>query len=214
MDFWLAWELCLYLALLQGPHLDQVQDFQLLHLPTNRITIFTFKTNKTTLVESANLSVVDSSKENPKRLRRSKQPSERVHALSTAEAPYCSLDLDYHEAAAELDSLYKFSPTTTDEVKKVDIVRSQRKSSADVVVITSNQKRKPVKENEDEKINRLVSDYSTSTDFGSLDWKKIKIPLVLPSSEHTRLFKLLQTMKVKISCVPQICFFYIQVLNV
>ncbi|KAF5771433.1 putative RNA polymerase sigma-70 region 3, RNA polymerase sigma-70 region 2 [Helianthus annuus] len=41
----------------------------------------------------------------------------------------------------------------------------------------------------------------------------MKIPPVLPSSEHTRLFKLLQTMKVKISCVPQICFFYIQVLN-
>ncbi|KAF5771432.1 hypothetical protein HanRHA438_Chr14g0682431 [Helianthus annuus] len=52
--------------------------------PTKRITIFAFKTNNTALVKSTNLSVVDSSKENPKRLRRSKQPSERVHALSTA----------------------------------------------------------------------------------------------------------------------------------
>ncbi|XP_076917046.1 RNA polymerase sigma factor sigE, chloroplastic/mitochondrial-like [Bidens hawaiensis] len=210
--------------------------------PTKRITILAFKTDKTkntalvTSKESANLSV-DTSKENPKRLRRSKKPSERVHALSTAEAPYCSLDLDYLEAAAELNRLYKLSPTITDsdtenhdhQVKRarkgrkkisddskkpeikttVDIVRSQRKmsprltlenrvhlkSKKDVAVITSSQKRKNVKDNEDEKINKLVRDYSASTDLGSLDWKRMKIPPVLPSSEHTRLFKLLQTMK-------------------
>lgn len=215
--------------------------------PTKRITItiLAFKTDKTkntALVsskESANLSV-DTSKENPKRLRRSrsKKPSERVQALSTAEAPSCSLDLDYSEAAAELNRLYKLSPTTIDSdteedhdtpVKtvrrgrkkisetskktesrtKVDIVRGQHrklhrltlenriqlKNKKDVSVITSNRKRKHVKVNEDEKINRLVKDYTASTDLGSLDWKKMKIPPVLPSSEHTRLFKLLQTMK-------------------
>ncbi|KAJ0705573.1 putative RNA polymerase sigma-70 region 3, RNA polymerase sigma-70 region 2 [Helianthus annuus] len=179
--YFLAWELSPYLALLQGS-----ARFSTRTSPTKRITIFAFKTNNTTLVESANLSVVDSSKENPKRLRQSKQPSERVHALSTVEAPYCSLDLDYHEAAVELDSLYKLSLATTenhdnrlkrgrkrisDEVKKVDIVRGQRKkfrrltienrihlkNKKDVAVITSNQKRKPVKENEDEKINRLAT---------------------------------------------------------
>ncbi|KAK1432282.1 hypothetical protein QVD17_09177 [Tagetes erecta] len=211
--------------------------------PTKRITILAFKTDKTkntasvTSKESANLSV-DTSKENPKRLRRTKKPSERVHALSTAEAPYCSLDLDYHEAAAEVNRLYKLSPTTIDsdtdnrdnqlkktrrgrkktststssdnskksEIRTVDIMRGQHKkfhrltlenrihlkSKKDVAVI---QKRKHVKGNEEKKINRLVSNYSASTDLGSLDWKKMKIPPVLPSSEHTRLFKLLQTMK-------------------
>ncbi|KAI3800215.1 hypothetical protein L1987_35526 [Smallanthus sonchifolius] len=201
--------------------------------PTKRVTILAFKTKNTPLVsskESANLSV-DTSKENPERLRRrSKKPS----ALSTAEAPYCPLDLDYHEAAAELNRLYKLSPTTVDsdtenhdnqakrgrkkisddgkkpEIKTtVDIVRGQHKkfhrltlenrihlkNKKDVPVTTSNQKRKHVKDNEEEKIDRLVKDYSASTDLGSLDWKKMKIPPVLPSSEHTRLFKLLQTMK-------------------
>ncbi|KAK1409099.1 hypothetical protein QVD17_35624 [Tagetes erecta] len=208
--------------------------------PTKRITILAFKTDKNTALvtskESANLS----SKENPKRLRRTKKPSERVHALSTtAEAPYCSLDLDYHEAAAELNRLYKLSPTTIDtdnhddqlkkttrrgrkktstststssdnsnkpEIRTVDIVRGQHKKFHRLTLenrihlknkkdVTSNQKRKHVKGNEEEKINRLVSNYSASTDLGSLDWKKMKIPPVLPSSEHTRLFKLLQTMK-------------------
>ncbi|KAI3792982.1 hypothetical protein L1987_35594 [Smallanthus sonchifolius] len=196
--------------------------------PTKRVTILAFKTDKTkntALVsskESANLSV-DTSKENPKRLRRrSKKPS----ALSTAEAPCCPLDLDYHEAAAELNRLYKLSPTTVDsdnqpkrgrkkisddskkpEIKTtVDIVhkkfhrltlenRIHLKTKKDVPVTTSNQKRKHVKDNEEERIDRLVRNYSASTDLGSLDWKKMKIPPVLPSSEHTRLFKLLQTMK-------------------
>ncbi|KAJ0558929.1 putative RNA polymerase sigma-70 region 3, RNA polymerase sigma-70 region 2 [Helianthus annuus] len=197
------------------------------------ITVLAFKTDKTkntTLVsskESANLSV-DTPKESPKRHRRSKKSSERVQALSTAEAPYCSLDLDYLEAAAELNRIYKLSPTTTEsdtvdcdsEVKRgrkkipeisktPDVVRGRHKrfprltlenrihlkNKKDVAPITSNQKRKRVKDNEDEKINMLVGDNSTSTDLGSLDWKKMKIPPVLPSSEHTRLFKLLQTMK-------------------
>nr|GEV86527.1 RNA polymerase sigma factor sigE, chloroplastic/mitochondrial [Tanacetum cinerariifolium] len=56
-------------------------------------------------------------------------------------------------------------------------------------------KRKHIKVNEDEKINRLVKDYSASIKLGSLDSKKMKIPPVLPSSEHTRLFNLVQTIK-------------------
>ncbi|PWA95406.1 RNA polymerase sigma-70 [Artemisia annua] len=208
-----------------------------------RATILAFKTDKTkntalvSSTDSANLSV-DTSKKTTKRLRRSKKPSERVQAVSTVEAPYCSLDLDYLEAAAELDRLYKLSPATIDsdtdedhvsQVKKVrrgrkknpdtsektatrptvDIVRSKHKkvrrltlenrihlkSKSDVPVISSNQKRKHFKVNDDEKVNRLVKENSASTDLGSLDWKKMKIPPVLPSSEHTRLFKLVQTMK-------------------
>ncbi|GJR20208.1 RNA polymerase sigma factor sigE, chloroplastic/mitochondrial [Tanacetum coccineum] len=217
--------------------------FSNLPIPTKRPTILAFKTDKTkntalvSSTESTNLSV-DTSKKTTKRLRRSKKPSERVQAVSTAEAPSCSLDLDYYEAAAELDRLYKLSPATIDsdtdedhvnQVKKarrgrkkipdtsdkpatkptVDIVRSQHKkvhrltlenrihlkSKSDVPVISSSQKRKHVKVNEHEKINRLVKEYSSSTELGSLDWKKMKIPPVLPSSEHTRLFKLVQTMK-------------------
>ncbi|KAF9602087.1 hypothetical protein IFM89_024854 [Coptis chinensis] len=43
--------------------------------------------------------------------------------------------------------------------------------------------------------DRLVREYSASTDLVSLDWRKMKIPPVLPSSEHTLLFKLMQPMK-------------------
>ena len=57
-------------------------------------------------------------------------------------------------------------------------------------------RRKKSTENESEKIDRLVRDYSASTDLVSLDWKKMKIPPVLPSTEHTWLFKLMQPMKV------------------
>lgn len=45
---------------------------------------------------------------------------------------------------------------------------------------------------------RLLRDYSVSTDLVSLDWKKMKIPAVLSSSEHTSLFKLLQPVKVSL----------------
>ncbi|XP_057546790.1 RNA polymerase sigma factor sigE, chloroplastic/mitochondrial [Amaranthus tricolor] len=46
-----------------------------------------------------------------------------------------------------------------------------------------------------DKIDTLVREYSSSTDLASLDWKKMKIPPVLPSSEHTWLFKLMEPMK-------------------
>lgn len=51
---------------------------------------------------------------------------------------------------------------------------------------------------EEEKIEKLVRDYSSSTDLVSLDWKKMKIPPVLPSTEHAWLFKLMQPMKVRL----------------
>ncbi|XP_010671515.1 RNA polymerase sigma factor sigE, chloroplastic/mitochondrial [Beta vulgaris subsp. vulgaris] len=55
--------------------------------------------------------------------------------------------------------------------------------------------KKKVVKNEDEKIDELVRHYSASTDLASLDWKKMKIPPVLPSSEHTWLFKLMEPTK-------------------
>ncbi|XP_059462714.1 RNA polymerase sigma factor sigE, chloroplastic/mitochondrial-like [Corylus avellana] len=48
---------------------------------------------------------------------------------------------------------------------------------------------------ENAKIEKLVREYSASTDLVSLDWKKMRIPPVLPSSEHVWLFKLMQPMK-------------------
>ncbi|KAK9724735.1 hypothetical protein RND81_05G095400 [Saponaria officinalis] len=50
--------------------------------------------------------------------------------------------------------------------------------------------------NDEEKIEQLLREYSASTDMVSLDWKKMKIPPVLPSSEHNWLFKLLEPRKV------------------
>lgn len=53
---------------------------------------------------------------------------------------------------------------------------------------------------EEEDVERLVREYSVSSmDLVTLDWKKMKIPPVLSSSEQARLFKLMQPMKVR-SC--------------
>ncbi|CAH8342493.1 unnamed protein product [Eruca vesicaria subsp. sativa] len=50
------------------------------------------------------------------------------------------------------------------------------------------------KQQEEDKIERLVREYSASNDIVSLDWKKMKIPPVVSSTEHTWLFKLMQPM--------------------
>ncbi|KAL8049508.1 hypothetical protein ABFX02_06G024300 [Erythranthe guttata] len=63
------------------------------------------------------------------------------------------------------------------------------------VPLLSQKKEVNNKSDDDEKIDRLLRDYSISSDFFSLDWKKTKIPPVLPSSEHVWLFKLMQPMK-------------------
>ncbi|XP_038685114.1 RNA polymerase sigma factor sigE, chloroplastic/mitochondrial isoform X2 [Tripterygium wilfordii] len=63
-----------------------------------------------------------------------------------------------------------------------------------VEAIASVRKRKDGKD-EHEKIEQLVREYSGATDLGSLDWKRMKIPPVLPSSEHVWLFKLMQPMQ-------------------
>ena len=48
--------------------------------------------------------------------------------------------------------------------------------------------------NKIEKIEELIREYSVSTDFVSMDWKRMRIPPVLSSSEHAWLFKLMQPM--------------------
>lgn len=208
-----------------------------------RPSLVSFKNGKTknaALVaprESLSLPV-EGSNVNEKRLKRVVKRPERVKAVSVQEAASSTLELDYNEAAARLENIYKLSPATSvldTEVKDLGmkrgqrrrkgmkeaneetekgtnytVVRSPRKKSKrlnldkrvalrekrDSEAITSSQKRKSSEDDEDENINRLLREYSTSsTDFTSLDWKKMKIPPVLPSSEHSWLFKLMQPMK-------------------
>ena len=42
----------------------------------------------------------------------------------------------------------------------------------------------------------LLREYAVSTDMGSLDWRRMKIPPVLTSAQSARLFKIVQPMKV------------------
>lgn len=180
---------------------------------------------------------LETNKENEKRLRKVKKRTERVNVLLTDQPSPSTSDLDYNEAAAKLEYIFKQSPTTVitiDEVKDQRIKRRQprrkktgevedkEKQTADNVVrnqrkkerrltlekrialrtkkagefLASSQKIKHKNHDEDVKTDRLVRDYSASTDLVSLDWKKMKIPPVLPSSEHSWLFKLMQPMKV------------------
>ena len=42
----------------------------------------------------------------------------------------------------------------------------------------------------------LLREHAVSTDMGSLDWRRMKIPPVLTSAQSSRLFKIVQPMKV------------------
>ncbi|GAB4858413.1 hypothetical protein Ancab_009886 [Ancistrocladus abbreviatus] len=207
-----------------------------------RPLILGFKTNKNnspTLVaplESIPLPI-EESKEQKKKVRTVAKSSRGVRAVNAQAASRYATELDYNEAAAKLESIYKLSPGTdasdlgeTDQMvtrdsrrrrKTAEMDEEMEKSTTGKVVrgrmkkakrlsldkrielkennegkvIPLTQKKKAV-EYEDEKIEELVREYSASTDLVSLDWKKMKIPPVLPSSEHTWLFKLMQPMKV------------------
>ncbi|XP_051121333.1 RNA polymerase sigma factor sigE, chloroplastic/mitochondrial-like [Andrographis paniculata] len=77
--------------------------------------------------------------------------------------------------------------------KRISLKRMKIESKA--LDSSSSQNSEKTRASEDEKIDRLLRDYSASTDLVSLDWKKMKIPPVLTSSEHSWLFKLIQPMK-------------------
>ncbi|XAR52245.1 hypothetical protein NMG60_11020204 [Bertholletia excelsa] len=209
--------------------------------PVRRPTTLSFKRNEGTntalVAPHEPLSIpVETTKENQKRRRRARKSSESVKALSTDEALPCTLEMDYNEAAAKLENIYKLSPVadlsdvkgTNGEVRRGrhqrrkireseenmenkvadNVVRNRQKKpkrlnfdmrialrkSKDSGMVSSIQQRRQA-ENEEDGINKLVREYSVSTDLVSLDWKKMKIPSVLPSSEHTWLFKLMQPMK-------------------
>lgn len=181
-------------------------------------------------------SPVETQKKHQKKLRNGSKSSRRRAVLADEVSPY-SLELDYNDAAAKLENIFKLDSIpktydreditggkrrgrkrkkkTTEGDKKEDnevgqtVVRSQRtkakrlnldkrivlKHNKDNEAVASVRKKKNCK-GEDEKIERLVRDYSASTDLVSLDWKKMKIPPVLPSTEHAWLFKLMQPLKV------------------
>ena len=195
------------------------------------------KSNKTALVaphEKIPLPI-ETTKEK-KRHGKSKKSSDRLKAVRTQVSP-CTLDVDYNEAAAKLENIYRLSPgTDTSDVEDVNGVirrRRQRKrktsecekendSTTSKIIVRNQAKRakrlslqkrialrinsdeklvtlvgkKKGRKNENEKIDELVREYSSSTDLVSLDWKKMKIPPVLSSSEHVWLFKMMQPMKV------------------
>lgn len=176
---------------------------------------------------------IETAKVHKKRLRKTKKLPNRVKAASTDEAFPSTLDVDYNEEAAKLESIYKLSPVSdtgneedmdgrikrasrrrkkTDDDDQIDndnVVRNQnkkvkrlsldkriamRQNKIEEVAVPTRKKRNV--KNKVEKIEELVREYSSSTDLVSMDWKKMKIPPVLPSSEHTWLFKLMQPMKV------------------
>ncbi|KAM7267834.1 hypothetical protein ACFE04_010000 [Oxalis oulophora] len=169
----------------------------------------------------------------PGHVKTQKVQKKRVGSTSSSKA---AAEVDYSEAAAKLESLFKLSPEldSCDQVESITGTRKRgrpkgRKNSKNdekrensmirTTVIRSRTKRVKrlglderialrnnkeeekvvVRKNkvtiENEKIDRLVRGYSSSTDLVSLDWKKMKIPSVLPASEHTWLFKLMQPMK-------------------
>ncbi|KAK7385029.1 hypothetical protein VNO78_30736 [Psophocarpus tetragonolobus] len=193
------------------------------------------KSNKTVLVslqEQIPLPV-ETAKKQQKRVGKTNESLKRVRAVATDETSPLTLDVDYNEAAAKLENIYKLSTVSdTCNVEDVDsrierllrrkkvgdehddgncdnVVRNQNrkakrlsldkrialKNNAKEEAIVQNQKKRNVKNNRVENIDVLIREYSASTDLVSTDWKKMKIPPVLPSSEHARLFKLMQPMK-------------------
>lgn len=213
-----------------------------------RPAALSFKTGKTknaalVVPQESHPLPMETSKENEKRVKRAGRRPKRVEAVSVDQATPSTLELDYNEAAAKLEHIYKRSPASSEcetellkeregkrgrQRKAVEetnveankgttyaVVRSGRRKSKrlsldkrialrkkkDIEALTLSQRKKLTEHDEDEKIDRLVREYSASTDFGSLDWKKMKIPSVLSSTEHAWLFKLMQPLKVSMTLV-------------
>lgn len=194
------------------------------------------KQNDTTLVATQEKipMQVDTAKTHKKRIAKTKKLPKKARVVFTEETFPSSLDVDYNEAAAILENIYKLSPTSdvcnADYIDcKIKRVSRRGKKIGDVskeeldndrVVRNQNVKAKrldlderiALKKNNSEdaiptrkkrnvtskieKIDELLREYSVPADFVSLDWKKMKIPPVLHSSEHAFLFKLMQPMKV------------------
>ena len=185
--------------------------------------------------ESTNSALITPGEQVSEKQKEKRVVTRRKPCKDQNSAPSCSLGVDYNEAAARLESIYKLSPPATSleedviDASKGKVSRRRKRKESDggeekKVVVRSNVKKekrlnldkrialkrniqeKPVivsaqkkvtkRQQEEEKIERLVRDYSASNDVVSLDWKKMKMPPVLSSTEHTWLFKLMQPMKV------------------
>ncbi|PNX91802.1 RNA polymerase sigma factor sigE chloroplastic/mitochondrial-like, partial [Trifolium pratense] len=173
-------------------------------------------------------------KTHKKRIAKTNKLPKKEKAVFTEENFPSSLDVDYNEAAAILENIYKLSPPSDafdvdyikskikrvsrrgkkiDDVSKEElnddrVVRSQKTKAKRMNlderialkttdnsedVIPTRKKRNG--RNRIEKIDELLREYSAPASLVSLDWKKMKIPPVLPNSEHAFLFKLMQPMK-------------------
>ncbi|XP_062181103.1 RNA polymerase sigma factor sigE, chloroplastic/mitochondrial-like [Phragmites australis] len=128
---------------------------------------------------------------------------------------------DYSEVAAALESIYKLSPAVVEEKHDEDnkSMKGKKKRKGRVgrstVIVRSRRKRRGrrmdlgkrvemksregdaggKKEEVREFEEMLLREHSVSTDMGSLDWKRMKIPPVLSSAQSARLFKTMQPMK-------------------
>ncbi|XP_031473597.1 RNA polymerase sigma factor sigE, chloroplastic/mitochondrial isoform X1 [Nymphaea colorata] len=162
--------------------------------------------------------------------RRGRKPRKTANA-----AVIDIVEIDYDEAAAALENIYKLSPTHVPDMeleaprdrnrrkrskKDQGTANSESDAGASGVVFngrrrskrlslesrialknikkeetTSGSKLQDKRARETGDVDRLLREHSASTDLVSTDWKKMKIPPVLPSSEHTWLFKLMQPMK-------------------
>nr|AKC88727.1 sigma factor [California macrophylla] len=197
------------------------------------------KHNKLTLVgarEKIPLPIETPKKERKRRGRGTKA-SKRVKAVCVEEASPCTLDMDYDEAAAKLENLFKLSPVIdSSEDEAIDdvmrrrlqrrrrvngddrkpekrgtdnVVRSQVKKVKrldldkrialrrikDEKMNASSIQRNEEPKDETEKKKKLVREHSASVNLVHVDWKRMKMPPVLPSSEQAWLFRLMQPMK-------------------
>ncbi|OAY85601.1 RNA polymerase sigma factor sigE, chloroplastic/mitochondrial, partial [Ananas comosus] len=124
-----------------------------------------------------------------------------------APAPPCAPELDYDELAAALENIYKLSPGEVSDEERLGggdgdagVVRSRRRRAKRLSLEKRVALRRGKGEGERREhggdVEELVRDNSASMDLARLDWRRMRIPPVLGSAEHSRLFELMQPMKV------------------
>ncbi|KAL5230625.1 hypothetical protein ABZP36_029401 [Zizania latifolia] len=160
----------------------------------------------------------------PEKQSMTKLPPPPQPTTSRTAAPEAERErTDYNEVAAALESIYKLSPAVVDEKDGDDdkSKKAKRKKKGRVgrkaAVTVSSRRRiggqrmdlgKRVRmrregeagagkgeEKEREFEEMLLREHAVSTDMGSLDWKRMKIPPVLSSPQSARLFRIMQPMK-------------------
>ncbi|KAJ1395744.1 Winged helix-like DNA-binding domain superfamily [Sesbania bispinosa] len=153
---------------------------------------------------------IETAKTQKKRIGRANKLPKRVRTVFTEETSPSSSEVDYNEAAAILENIYKLSPASdicnpeyidstikrvSQRGKKIGNESKVKELNNNRVVRNKNKKAKRLSLTERIALNKTKND-EASTDLASLDWKKMRIPAVLPSSEHAWLFKLMQPMKI------------------